>query len=337
MEDRYNEILSQYDFEVTARSRIRGGIMIETDAGCKIVKETKTSAGRLVWEHKVKSHLKEEGFGYIDSFCLNRDNNISSIGTNGQRYVVRDWYPGSECDIHNVKDVYAASVNMAVLHNCLKGIPPYEYSMCAGAQDIVTTLKKHNKELGHIRNYLRAKKYKNEYEMALLRAFPDYYNIAAGVFDCLESSRLNELIRAACGKHEVIHGSYTYHNIIMCGDYIATTVFDKCTYGLWLMDLYYYIRKVMEKNEWNPEYGHAVLSGYESVRFIPDEERAILAMLLLYPEKFWKLASCYMNSQKTWIPGKNMEKLNALCIQRDSREKFIKGELLKEQIKFDIM
>ena len=145
MEDRYNEILSQYDFEVTARSRIRGGIMIETDAGCKIVKETKTSAGRLVWEHKVKSHLKEAGFGYIDSFCLNRDNNISSIGTNGQRYVVRDWYPGSECDIHNVKDVYAASVNMAVLHNCLKGIPPYEYSMCAGAQDIVTTLKKHNK------------------------------------------------------------------------------------------------------------------------------------------------------------------------------------------------
>lgn len=337
MEDRYNEILNQYDFELVSRSRIRGGIMVETNNGYKIVKETKTSAGRLVWEHKVKTYLKENGFVYIDSFYMNKDNNISSIGQNGTRYVVRDWYIGNECNIHDTNEVYEASVNLAKLHNCLKGIEPYEYSMCAGAQDIVTTFRKHNMELRHIRNYLKNKKYKNEYELALLRAFPDYYNIAVGVLDCLESSKLNELIQAACDKLEVIHGSYTYHNIIMCGDYIATTVFDKCTYGLQLMDVYYFIRKVMEKNEWNSEYGHAVLSGYESVKVIPDEERTVLAMLLLYPEKFWKLASYYMNSKKTWVSAKNMEKLNALCIQRDSREKFIKGELLKEKIKFDII
>ena len=38
-------------------------------------------------------------------------------------------------------------------------------------------------------------------------------------------------------EQTIIHGSYTYHNIIMCRDGVATTVFDKCAYGLQLIDL----------------------------------------------------------------------------------------------------
>lgn len=337
MEDRIEEILTQYTFEVYGRTRVRGGNLLDTSEGYKIINETRTSAGRLVWEHKVKTHLKESGFVNIDSFCLNKEGNISSIGQGGIRYVIRDWYVGEECNIRNIDEIKKASVNLAVLHTYLRNIEPYEGSVCAVAQDILASFEKHNTELGHIRNFLRNRKEKNDYELALVQAFPDYYRIAVNVLECLKVSRFGELMTEACRNNRVMHGSYTYHNIIMCGDSIATTVFDRCTYGLQLMDLYYFLRKVMEKNEWNIMYGEAVLEGYESICPLPEDERVVLALLLLYPEKFWKLASYYMNSKKTWISGKNMEKLKALCIQRENRENFIRTELLKESSLFDII
>ena len=52
-------------------------------------------------------------------------------------------------------------------------------------------------------------------------------------------------------------------------------------------------------------------------------EMRALKLLLLYPEKFWKLASYYMNSKKTWMSQKNLEKLDALEKQRLNRHKFI--------------
>lgn len=337
MNGKYDEVLEQYTFEVNSMTRVRGGMLLDTDEGYKIIKETKTSAGRLVWEHKVKEHLIKQGFEDIDSFCINNDGNISSKGPSGIRYVVRNWFVGEECNIRDAKEVRGAAKKLALLHSCLKNVEPYEYSMCSGASDIDKTFERHNMELGHIRNYLRQRKDKNNYELALLAAFPDYYNIALKVLEYLKMSSLKQLSENACEGHNVVHGSYTYHNVIFCDDVIAVTAFDKCTYGLQLMDLYYFMRKVMEKNEWDVEFGDAVLSGYESVKKLPDEEKNVLALLMLYPEKFWKLASCYMNSKKTWISEKNMEKLNALCIQRENREKFIKEQLLKEKEKFGIL
>ena len=88
------------------------------------------------------------------------------------------------------------------------------------------------------------------------------------------------------------------------------------------MDLYYFIRKVMEKNGWDIKYGEAVIKGYESVKKLSDEERHILAVFLMYPEKFWKLSSYYMNGKKTLMTEKNMKKLELLNEQFDNRIKF---------------
>ncbi|MBE5937346.1 MAG: hypothetical protein E7265_04865 [Lachnospiraceae bacterium] len=337
MEDRYEEIFEQYSFEVYGKSRVRGGSLLDTDDGCKIIKETGTSAGRLMWEHMIKSRLVKEGFKHVDSFCLNKDGNISSIASNGIRYVIRDWYTGNECNIRDKNEIRLAAENMAAMHDCLKCVETNEGTTYAGGQDVIASFRKHNAELRHIRKYLKGRKEKNRYELELLKAFPEYCDNAEKVLAWLEGSNLQGMWAGAVAGKDVMHGSYTYHNIIMCDNYVATTVFEKCSYGLQLMDLYYFLRKVMEKNEWDGEYGNAVLIGYRSVIELSEEERRVLAMLLLYPEKFWKLASCYMNSKKTWISAKNMEKLNMLCIQKENREKFVKSELLKESLNFDIM
>jgi len=66
MEDRYDEVLSGYDFLVKGMGRVRGAILLDTDKGYKLMQETHASAGRLVWENRVSMHLRANGFEKID-------------------------------------------------------------------------------------------------------------------------------------------------------------------------------------------------------------------------------------------------------------------------------
>lgn len=329
MDDRYDEVLEKYDFSVSKMSRARGAMVLWTDKGIKLLCETHASAGRLVWENKVKNHLKENGFERIDTFVINMDQTISTLSRNGVRYLVKDWFNGRECDLCNLSEVRLAASNLARLHISLQkarfeagenivseraGASAVE-GTAATKEDTLAIFVKHNRELNHIRNYLKGKKFRNEFESRLLSAYPELYGQANESVEGIKNISLGEV--------NIIHGSYTYHNVIMCEDGIATTSFDKCTYGYKLMDLYYFLRKTMEKNDWKEPYGMAVLEGYDEVYTLENYEKQALACLLAYPEKFWKLASHYMNGKKTWLSVKNMEKLELILAQMEARQDFI--------------
>lgn len=315
MEDKLEEVVLAYDFNVHKMTRIRGSFLLETDKGIKLLAKTYASAGRLVWENKVKNYLRANGFGMIDAYCINKEGNISSPDAMGVRYSVRDWYIGEECNLKDIEHVRKASANLAAFHEITKDFRPDTASPGLVQEDICPIFARHNKEMNHIRNYLKNKKYRNEFENKLYNAYPLFYDKAKETVKMLEDMSF--------GKRKIIHGSYTYHNIIMCDEGIATTAFDKCTYGFLIMDIYYFLRKVMEKNSWNEAFGAAVFEGYESIRKFDENELALIKCLLSYPEKFWKLASCYMNSKKTWIPRKNTEKLDSLIENNEDRNKFI--------------
>lgn len=345
MDDRYDEVLEKYDFSVSKMSRARGAMVLWTDKGIKLLCETHASAGRLVWENKVKNHLKEKGFERIDTFVINMDQTISTLSRNGVRYLVKDWFNGRECDLCNLSEVRLAASNLARLHISLQkarfeageNIVSERADASAGKgadegvseradasavegtaatkEDTLAIFVKHNRELNHIRNYLKGKKFRNEFESRLLSAYPALYGQANESVEGIKNISLGEV--------NIIHGSYTYHNVIMCEDGIATTSFDKCTYGYKLMDLYYFLRKTMEKNDWKEPYGMAVLEGYDEVYTLENYEKQALACLLAYPEKFWKLASHYMNGKKTWLSVKNMEKLELILAQMEARQDFI--------------
>ena len=45
--------------------------------------------------------------------------------------------------------------------------------------------------------------------------------------------------------------------------------------------------------------------------------------LLSYPEKFWKIINQYINSNKSWIPDKNVDKLRKVIEQNERRRELI--------------
>ena len=120
-------------------------------------------------------------------------------------------------------------------------------------------------------------------------------------------------------------GSYNHHNIVLLNGKIAMINMSKINYAPAIQDVYDYLRKVMEKNNWNIDLGRKVLAEYESEKIINQEEHNILKIMFSYPEKFWKIINYYFNSNKAWYSEKNEEKLKQLQNQEEIRKKFIEN------------
>ena len=105
---------------------------------------------------------------------------------------------------------------------------------------------------------------------------------------------------------------------------MAVTGFDKAVTGVQIQDFYQLFRKMMEKWDWDISLGNSMLEAYQSIRPVPEEEWQLLRPLLVYPEKFWKVANRYYNNRKSWIPEKNMQKLLQTMEQAEKKEESIK-------------
>jgi CotS family spore coat protein len=119
------------------------------------------------------------------------------------------------------------------------------------------------------------------------------------------------------------HGDYQYHNILRQDRGFFLVNFEKCQADGPVRDLYLLLRKLLEKSEWDAEWGRVLLAAYESVRPLKPYERQDLVYRLSYPEKLWKIVNFYYNSGKAWIPEKNVEKLKTLESQREARRRFL--------------
>ena len=104
---------------------------------------------------------------------------------------------------------------------------------------------------------------------------------------------------------------------------MAVVNFEKASLDIQIGDLYLFLRKILEKQNYDLHLGRKMLAAYESVKPLEYAEREYLSCRLRYPEKFWKLADSYYCSNKAWVPAKNLEKLKTVVTQTEEKSRFL--------------
>ena len=105
----------------------------------------------------------------------------------------------------------------------------------------------------------------------------------------------------------------------------AATNFDKWNFDIQTGDLYHFMRKILEKHQWDQTLGRKILLAYHQVRPLTREEVENLQIRFAYPEKYWKLANHYYTHNKAWISEKNVEKLEKLREQQEKWRNFVES------------
>jgi CotS family spore coat protein len=240
---------------------------------------------------------------------------------NQEIYVLRKWFPGEEGNFRDTEFLKRAAASLGTLHNQMERLEvPEELLAFHPSMRLLENWQKHNRELKRIRRYILNKKQKNEFEILFLSMEKEYMETAQRACTLLEQGDCRKLFSEAAKKRLFCHGNYNYHNLLDTRKGIVTVCFEEAGIGVPVFDLYQMMRKLLEKNRWDKELLAVVLKEYEKQRSLSGQERELLYIMLLYPEKFWKVSNHYYNSRKSWLNRIDIAKLEELGRQQEKRQ-----------------
>lgn len=321
MNEKYIEALEQYGLEINNVRKGRSGWICETGQGTKLLKEYRGTMKRLEFETQVLGQVREAGKVQVDAYIRTVQEELISLSSDGTRHVLKDWYLDRECNLKDSREIVEAVTQIADLHRIFRDIPIQEEwnlgSIIVHPMD--QEMGRHNKELQRARNYIRDKRKKTDFELCVIGNYRLFYEQAMEAQNGLEKLQKEEV-----GRHLFLcHGDLDHHHILMGNRNAAIIEYNKMHLGNQMTDLYHFMRKVMEKQDWNQSLGLDMLAAYHQVLPLSTWERRYLYYLFLYPEKYWKQINFYFNANKAWIPARNVEKLCNLEDQMESREQFL--------------
>jgi CotS family spore coat protein len=315
--DRCVSLLENYEIEVLRTWKGRGALLCESNQGTLILKEYAGHGDKCAYQDAVLRSLQEKGFDHIETIIKNKDGGLLTQDGEGCLYVLKTYFEGRECNVKDEAECVQAMENLARLHRLADaGLQPVPGRNTGALEEF----ERHNRELRHVRKFLKEKGSKTEFERTLLQCYETFFRLAE------ETTRAFGEYAAGHEKDwqaVVCHGDYQHHNLLFTGRTLNVINFEKCGPDSPVRDIYLFMRKLLEKSDWSKEAGFGLLDAYEKENHLEKEEYTQLYYRLTYPEKFWKIVNFYYNSGKAWIPGKNLEKLMKVCRQEKEKDNFL--------------
>ena len=321
MNEKYMEALARYDLTVDSVRKGRSGWICGTSQGTMLLQEYRGTMKRLEFETQVLGQVRQSGLIQVDDYIRTGEGGLIALSEDGTRHTLKHWYTGRECDIRDHREVRQAVGRIAVLHQVFKQIPRQEEWNLGSIQVDTPTqvMERHSQELKRARNFMKNKRKKTDFERCALSNFPLFFAQAREAAEGM--ARLDE--ENGDRPLDLCHGSLDQHHILIEEKTAAIIEYHKLHLGNQMTDLYHFIRKVMEKHDWDQALGLEMLSAYDKVKHLDRRDRESLYYLFLYPERYWKQINFYMNANKVWIPARNLEKLKGLEQQTEQRNQFL--------------
>lgn len=327
MADKMSEVYEAYDMEINQTTRGRGSFILKTDKGIRQLKQLDVNESRLNVEYQFKEKLNERGFVLIDRCIKNNDDELVSYDRYGNGYVMRTFFSGRELDFTNCDEIKRAVGNLAHFHIVSKEI--FESTEGDVHIRLNSDFRKRNQELKRVKNFMTKRKSKKKFEEIFLDNYDFFYRQA---LDC--ESKLGSDSLKMMDKHiGFCHGMYNHHSIMVLenGD-MATIGFDRFYVGNQLNDLYHFLRKTVEKNNYDFEIMSEIIDEYSKICQLSHNDLEYIYILYLYPEKFYKLGNQYINAPKNWISPKMMEKISKIIKEEEQKQQLL-GKLNRYYIK----
>lgn len=285
--------------------------------GLLLLREFNGSEKKLMRQQELLLNCRRNGKN-VDCFLENQEGKLVSRDRDEMAFTLQYWYEGRECDTKSREDVLKSVRTLAELHTVMK-LPPEEGYREESLKD---EYMRHNRELRKIRKFIRRKGASGVFEKAFLASVEWFLERGELALSLLEESDYEALRQDAWEKGLVCHGEYSQHNVLMLKGDTAVTNFGHWSFDLQTADLYRFMRKILEKYNWDLGLAREMLKAYHRIRPISRSEWQNLGIRFIYPEKYWKLANYYYSHNKAWISEKNTEKLENLMRQKAIWEKF---------------
>lgn len=340
MAEKMSEVYEMYDVQTERIGRGRGAMVLYTDKGVRQVRPVVVNDSRIQTEYECKERLFEAGYIHLDRIVKNKEGELITYDRYGNPFVMRMYFEGREMNVTNRQEILMAVDNLVAFHCAGKEAwRSYEGDMLLREKN---DLRRRNRELKRIIHFVSKQSPKREFEALYMKAFPYFYEQGLRIEQAQEtalSSPTDGIYDSDTLQNHIgyCHGVYNHHSVLLCSnndinqttetnqtaDFMATINFDRFHVGNQLQDLYYFMRKTVEKNGYSFDLMLAILQQYHKGCPLRYEDIQYIYRLYQYPEKFYKLSNQYMNSNKNRISPKMVEKLNRIIEEEEQKQELL--------------
>jgi len=320
--DRAVNLLENYDIEVLRTAKGRGAILCEAKQGYYIFKEYKGPQNKLIMQDELLKITASEGKVPVEQIMPTKEGELFVKDNDQTTYILKTYFSGKECNVRDLEECRQAIRTLAKLHKVMK-LPVENPEDFSQVFRIDLEYEKHNRELKKVRRFLRERSQKNDFELFLLNCYDSFLEKGIQITQELQSYGVEKDCKYTLEQGYICHGDYQYHNLLKNDKKMAVINFEKCIRDNPVRDLYLFLRKLLEKNNWNTELGKELIDVYQKENPLSAHDCVQLYYRFAYPEKFWKIVNFYYNSGKAWIPEKNTEKLKKVVEGEKNKQEFL--------------
>jgi CotS family spore coat protein len=318
------EIERQFNINIETIKANKGVYYLKTNKGERCLKKINYGPQKLLFVYGAKEHLIKNGFDNVDRYFLNTEGEPYAI-VNEDLYTLSEWLGGRECDFHSIDEVRLAAKALARMHEASKGYEPPENSKLKSDLGRWTQLMaKRIKSFDKMRDMLRKKSNKSDFDVLYLRSMDFYKEIGIKALNCLEASSYYELCAIAERDKSFCHHDYTYHNIVLNDkEDVYVIDFDFCKREVRTFDISNFMIKVLKRVNWDINYARAIIDEYNNVSKLDNDEYKVLFAYLQFPQRYWRLANRYYYNEVNWGQNTFYNKLQGIVNERESYLKLL--------------
>lgn len=324
MNDRAVSLFEKYGIDAGKVRKGRASLIVTLEDRQVMLTEYSGPTQHLQMEYDILHALKKTYDRPLDIIYKTLEDELYCVDYEGKKYIVKEYVEGREADVFNPIDVRIAVDGLARLHVALREVEfEKKEQLCGQPDDVMEDFDKRTKEMLRVRSFIRKLPRKDDFELAFLKYFDLFYKQTLLIRDFLDEDCLKKLKENQLKEKMLMHGDCNHHNILLQPDGACIVNFERLGAHLQVKDLYLYMRKVLEKNDWSYEVGCNMLAAYQMILPLTKEERLYLYARFLYPEKFWKVANGYLNQRKALPARRQYEKLTGALEKEEKRQLFL--------------
>lgn len=324
LNDRAVSILEKYELTIEKTKKGRGAIIADTDKGMKILTEYQGYREKVDFLERIMEEIRKNGFPFIDCFLRNKEGQIITTDYTGKAYVVKDYLQGTECNVKDLCECRMVVSKLGQLHSCMQGLP-LECPQALASEHLIQEFHKKNAQLKRVRTNVRKSPAKTDFELLFLKVYDEFIKQSDKAMSYLSGEICDALCQKILKQETYCHGDCSHHNLLVENDHVNIMNFEKCKPDTQIKDLALFVRKVLEKNNWEQSFGMEIIESYNQLLPLSKEEFSYLFARLCYPEKFVKIAGSYLNQRRSLPAKKQQEKLNTLLCMEEARLAFLQA------------
>lgn len=315
-------IEAAYGIRISSIKPNRAGYILDTDKGKKYLRPCQYSESRINFVQCAKEHLIANGFTTLDAYLLTLGGK-PYIDIDGRLYTITTYIDGRECEFSDDNDTIRAAVALSAMHKASKGFKPKSGVLVpSDLGKLPDNLSRRYDEI--IRMRRKAERERNAFDYIYLDCVDKFIEMAEESLALLEGLEYPRLVKKTLMEGVICHHDYSYQNILMKGNSTYVIGFDACMEELRIYDLVNLIRRKMRKCDWDPQKAAMIIKAYSKIEPLSRDEKVVMKAMLLFPQKFWRVANRYYNSRRSWAQRNFTHMLEGVIAEYTHHIKFMK-------------